>query len=68
MPSSPAPQPIPAAPTRTVSQNNLQFISVAVATLLQTPESPAAKIAFPSSVSPKLASVPLYGWNCSYLI
>jgi hypothetical protein len=62
------PQPIPTAPARAVSQNTFQIIAAANALLLQLPETASKQIAFASSASPKVTDVPLYEWNCSYLI
>jgi hypothetical protein len=66
-PSS-APEPIPAAPARAQSQNNLQFVAVVASLLLQADSAPAPKISSVPSASFPLTSVPLYEWNCSYLI
>jgi hypothetical protein len=62
------PEPVPAAPVRTQSQNNAQFIAVVASLLLQTDSAPAPKISSAPSASFPLTSVPLYEWNCSYLI
>jgi hypothetical protein len=62
------PQPIPAAPARTVSQNNLQIIAMAVSLILQTPDKIAEPISFSPVSSFAVTDVPLYEWNCSYLI
>jgi len=63
-----APEPIPAAPTRAISQTHLQFIAAFVSLLLQAPEKAALPVSFSPSAAPVLAAVPLYDWNCSYLI
>lgn len=63
-----APEPIPATPTRAVSQTHLQFIVTFVSLLLQAPEKAASPVSFSPSASTDLAAVPLYDWNCSYLI
>lgn len=62
------PQPVPVAPTRAESQNNFQIIATDVSLLLQSKEQLVQKICFPPSASYSLTSVPLYEWNCSYLI
>ena len=61
-------QPVPAAPARTVSQSNLQIIATVVSLLVHAPEKTGEPISF-GAVSPLLVTdVPLYEWNCSYLI
>jgi len=62
------PQPIPASPARTVSQNNLPIIAVVVSSLLQAPEESAEPISFAPFSSLHVTAVPLYELNCSYLI
>jgi hypothetical protein len=62
------PQPIPTNPARAESQNNFQIIAAIVSLLQETNETPAQKISFPQSASLIAISVPLYEWNCSYLI
>jgi hypothetical protein len=63
-----APEPIPATPVRAQSQNNLQLVAVVASLLLPTDGTPAQKISFAPSASFSTISVPLYEWNCSYLI
>src|SRR4051812_36782506 len=62
------PQPVPASPARTVSQNNLQIIAAVVSLLLHAPEKSAEPISFTSFSPLHLIVVPLYELNCSYLI
>jgi hypothetical protein len=66
--SDSTPQPVPVAPVRSVSQNQSQFVVAIVSVLSYSLETPAQKISFPPSASLKLTAVPLYEWNCSYLI
>jgi len=63
-----APDPIPAAPVRAQSQNSSQLIAVVALALLQTESTSAQEISFAPSASFPMTSVPLYEWNCSYLI
>ncbi len=62
------PQPVPASPVRTVSQDNLQIIAAVVSMLLPDREKIAEPISFAPFSSLHIAHVPLYEWNCSYLI
>jgi len=62
------PQSVPVAPSRAESQNQLQIIATVVSLLLQSDKSPVQKISLAPSASLEMTSVPLYQWNCSYLI
>jgi hypothetical protein len=66
---SPTPQqPTPVQNPRTVSQTQIQFIATVVA-LLSEPSTQSIDSRIPaSSLHLLTAEVPLYTWNCSYLI
>jgi hypothetical protein len=67
-PSNPAPEPVPVAPVRTLSQNDLQLVAVVTQTLLKQTVSLAPKNSYSFLVSVSLPAIPIYERNCSFLI
>ena len=66
--SRPAPRPAPAAPAQNVSLKQSQLATTAATQIYSLPESLARSISSASFSLPKSQAVPLYDWNCAYLI
>jgi hypothetical protein len=67
--SIPAPQPIPATPTRTAERENLNPVLSVIAAALKLPTALASGASVVSPLLlPKAAPLPLYTRHCSYLI
>jgi hypothetical protein len=66
--SDSAPEPIPATPVRTASQNAFQLIAFVSSLILPLPENISQPVAPASFAFLSATAVPLYEWNCSYLI
>ncbi len=67
-PSVPGPNPLSVPPASNASGNPLHLLLAVVSQLLTRP-APLAPASLPqSSFAPKTTDVPLYQWNCSYLV
>ena len=65
--SLPAP-PLPPAATAPAAPDTLQLLAAAVTQWVTLPAPLTVKASIVFFSSPKLVAVPLYEWNCSYLI
>jgi hypothetical protein len=66
--SRPAPRQAPVAPAQNVSLKQSQFTAVSAAQVYLLPELPAPFVSFACPSHLKSEAVPLYEWNCAYLI
>jgi hypothetical protein len=66
--SAPDSAPLPAAPTRSLSPGQWQMVLAPAVAILNSPVAPVSEV-FPVCRLPlKSDAIPLYQWNCAYVI